>query len=468
MTTKALKQNAGQNNINFTQDEILKQHRKSIQKFSVAKYSRKNLSRRKLRSFLTITSVGVCIVCFVLLSSLSQGIHHYVINEMEQFKEGRIEIYVYDGRTPLNESEIEDFRTIAADYCKQKGVSCTLNTRFVKLFTYERSEGFMGDYYFLMGVDLKEGVSWWLGNYHFTEKLKDGRHLNTIEPTENGVVLGYKVWSKFYSDKTVGDFIDIEPKNVSQYEWSVYPAELFPLENKDNITRESIRGIYNVKIIGILNKNFETDNFMYMPQKFLLQQFKQYDKVQGYFYSHLALVIDDARNIDFDDFEEHIADNFDRIDGSDNRWEVNFEVYQDIKNTLDGWLLILSIALILIILTGVSNTMTMSVLERKREIGILKAIGISKKGILKLILSEALLICGIALCFGLIIGGIISMYFDMNFDPENLSIFIAPAKITPSVIFSAISLSLGFGVLSSIYPAKKAFDLDPVEVFRVE
>ncbi|WP_455392309.1 ABC transporter permease [[Eubacterium] cellulosolvens] len=442
--------------------------KRSIEHFNVARYSRKNLSRRKLRTGLTISSVALCIAFFVLLSALSQGMHEYILNELEQFHEGRIELFVFDGRTPLNDTEVKELEAVAQDYCSRRGTGCWVERSDIKVFAYERTEGFMGDMYHIVGVDQKTGFNWWYGNYNFKEKLRAGAHLDTIASTDNGIVLGYRTWERFFNDKKVGDYIDIIPKNASQYEWGVFPAESYPLEDKDNITRVPISGIYGVKIIGILAENIETDYFLYIPLEFMLQTFKQNDEDMGYYYQSLAVFIEDARKIDFDDLEEQLANSSDKLDGWDNRWELGFETFEGIKNTIDSWLLIMSVIFVFIILAGVSNTMSMSVLERRREIGILKAIGVKRKGIILLILFEALFICGIALIIGLIFGSLVSLYFSMNFDPYNISIFIAPAKITPMVIILASVLSLGFGVLSSLYPARKALKLDPVEVFRFE
>jgi ABC-type lipoprotein release transport system permease subunit len=387
---------------------------------------------------------------------------------MEGFKEGRIELYVIDGRTPFNDSEIIELEVIAEKYCNEKGTSCIVKTRFVKLYAYEKTKGFQANLYHIVGVNLDTGFRWWLGNYNFDEDLHSGKHLDTLVPTENGVVLGYKLWEKFFFEYNVNDIIDIIPKNVSQYEWSGYPVDMFPLEDRVNLSRHSINGLYHVKIIGILEENDETDYFMYLPQKYLLRQFKQYDPINGYYYNHLAIVIDDARQINFNDFEEKLTNVNNKFGGWDNRWELNLGGYQEIENTLDSWLMILTVVFIFIILAGVSNTMTMSVLERRKEIGILKSIGVKKAGIFKIIIIEALLICIIALILGIFIGGLISIYFDINFDPYTGGLFIAPAKITPMVLVSATILTLGFGLLSSIYPARKAFDLEPLEVLRFE
>ncbi len=113
---------------------------------------------------------------------------------------------------------------------------------------------------------------------------------------------------------------------------------------------------------------------------------------------------------------------------------------------------------------GVLNTMLMAVLERTREIGVLRALGWRRRGILSLILKESFLL-GI---FGGIAG--IGLAFAMT-------VLLAQAPLvgqafTPvwewDVFVRAIAVAVLLGLIGGLYPAFRATRLQPVEALRYE
>ncbi len=113
---------------------------------------------------------------------------------------------------------------------------------------------------------------------------------------------------------------------------------------------------------------------------------------------------------------------------------------------------------------GVMNTMLMSVLERTREIGVLRAVGWKRRAILSLILREGLLLgvvgglAGILVAFGLVLL--------MGQSP------IIGEALTPRwelpVFLRAIVVALVLGLVGGLYPAFRATRLQPVEALRYE
>jgi len=111
---------------------------------------------------------------------------------------------------------------------------------------------------------------------------------------------------------------------------------------------------------------------------------------------------------------------------------------------------------------GIMNIMLVSVTERTREIGILKALGATRSDILLQFLIEAVLLCvlggllGVALGYGL---GVLAATLLPGFPPAHVPMW-------------AIALSVGFsaavGILFGILPAAKAAQLDPIEALRYE
>jgi putative ABC transport system permease protein len=113
--------------------------------------------------------------------------------------------------------------------------------------------------------------------------------------------------------------------------------------------------------------------------------------------------------------------------------------------------IIFGVALISLIVGGLSiiNTMSMSVSERTREIGIRKAIGASDRQIIKQFVTEAALI-----------GFILNTAGAEN----NMSVFL----LTPRLAIGSLVFAVFIGVISGLYPAWYASRLDPVKALRYE
>jgi putative ABC transport system permease protein len=124
---------------------------------------------------------------------------------------------------------------------------------------------------------------------------------------------------------------------------------------------------------------------------------------------------------------------------------------------------------------GTFNIMTISVLERVREIGILKAIGMKDRGVLALYLSQGLILGILGSGIGIILGAAIAYIIPIllsggariNVSGQNVLSTYTP-KVTPTYIFMSVMIAVLVAVVSSAYPSWKAAKMNPVEALRYE
>jgi putative ABC transport system permease protein len=115
-------------------------------------------------------------------------------------------------------------------------------------------------------------------------------------------------------------------------------------------------------------------------------------------------------------------------------------------------------------LIAMLNTLTISVIERTREIGMIRAVGGTQKQIRAMIVAEALLLAAVGTAFG-ILGG---LYLGYVFVTGIKVMFPMGYYFPLAGILAAIAIGLLFGVLAAIIPAKQAAGMNVVEALRYE
>jgi lipoprotein-releasing system permease protein len=150
------------------------------------------------------------------------------------------------------------------------------------------------------------------------------------------------------------------------------------------------------------------------------------------------------------------------------------EQNKDILQVMDTQKIILYIfyGLIFIIAGfGVANTMIMTVTRRTKEIGILIAMGATRKAIVKIFLLESLILGPPAALLGCILAyGAAKMIeaYPIQLPSDVYQVSRLTVLLTPQIFALAVAFALAVNFLAGLYPAYKASHLDPVEAIGSE
>lgn len=212
-----------------------------------------------------------------------------------------------------------------------------------------------------------------------------------------------------------------------------------------------------IRVIGVLEKTgasfgADLDNSMAMPLRDAQQFFGT-----GNEYSYILVGADslDHVNTVAQAIKAKLGKGYNTIT-YESAMNLMNQVMGSIQAVLGG------IAAISLIVAGIGiiNTMTISVMERTKEIGVMKAIGAKSMNVLLIFLSEAILtgICGgvFGAAFGFVVSGVVG------------SIISMAIEVSLQLGFLVVGFAVLTCVVSGIYPAWHAAKLNPVEALRSE
>lgn len=142
---------------------------------------------------------------------------------------------------------------------------------------------------------------------------------------------------------------------------------------------------------------------------------------------------------------------------------------------METWLILIMVIIMLALIFGIINTMLMAVFERRKELGMLMAIGMNKSKVFSLIMIETLFLSLLGTPTGMLLGaitvGITSRTgINLSIVGEGLQ-SVGLSNITYPVIEPKFYFFIGimvflFTLIAAIYPSKKALKLKPTEAIR--
>ena len=386
-----------------------------------------SLRRRKLRSWLTVIGIVIGISAIVSLTLIAQGTENAVNEAFEEF--GIDSIIVQGGTTfsrptpgeyGLTDNDINFFESFG-------------EVEMVIPYVYDTQEVEYKDekkYPIVYAIDT---ALWddFLTRSNF--EVEKGRNLQDGET--GAVVIGWKL-------------------NQDHF------------ENKVDLKSRIKVGGKTFKVVGIYSQvgNDADDTSVAMSIEDARKVFAPDGKVTG------AQIIT-KEGVNIETFVEELVDDYEDYRGDKNFIMTTSMSLLEQINSILGIIqyVVIGIASIALLVgsVGIANTMYMSVLERTKEIGIMKSVGATNNAILTIFLIEAAF-------FG-IIGGIIGCIFGIGLALiAKLAIeLFAPGIpfliiLDPLVIGGALLFSVIAGLVSGILPAINASKLKPVDALRYE
>lgn len=398
-------------------------------------YGLKNLQTRKLRSWLTIIGMVIGVMAIVIILSISEGFNNDIKKQLEAFGADMMFVYPISGFSQAFE-----------------GGNFGLTQTSGKLFQED-----VDDIDNIPGV--KQVARAAFGRVTLSFKGKNISAMVYPMDTE-----GFEMYGD-YIEVEAGRYYKNGERNVAFFGYSA-ANDLF---GKDKVEAGSVVQINgkNYRVIGVQKKiggslGSTDDANIYLP----------YEDGRGLFEGQLLkdevkiIYVQIDEGFDADKIKETIeaklgANHRARPDELDFSVITSEQIMEIVGTILFTAQLVLgAIALIASVVggIGISNTMFMNVLERIREIGILKSVGATQRDILMIFLVESAII-GLA-------GGTIGLLAGFGALELLKEIFDVPVLVTPAIVAFVFLFSLGTGALAGLIPAYRAARMDPVDALE--
>ena len=177
---------------------------------------------------------------------------------------------------------------------------------------------------------------------------------------------------------------------------------------------------------------------------------------------------------DVDDARRIAGSVLQALDGYPYRTKDWGEMNRNLFSALRLEKLVMGIILTIIIIVAaglIVATVTMLVLEKRKEISVLKALGVPDSGVVKIFLSEGLQIGVAGGLLGLLSGLAWCLFIEkvgLRLDPQVYYIHSLPVKVEPLQTALAVVIAVLVSYLASVFPALRASRVEPVEGLKAE
>jgi lipoprotein-releasing system permease protein len=263
------------------------------------------------------------------------------------------------------------------------------------------------------------------------------------------IVLGLRLADKLQA--MIGDtIIIVSPAFIER------AITQFSMPNTD---RFILTGIYNS------NNNEYDASYIFSSIESSRHLLGYSNRIQGY-----DIMLDDLDNAF--EIKDRLDAELNPVYYSVNTW---YDFHRDLYSVMqiERWAAYILLSLIIAVATfNILGSLSMSVIEKKRDIGILRSMGAVENSILKIFMYEGLLIGLIGTLAGAILGYLIcwiQLEFNIySLDPAQFKIDSLPLEVRFSDFFFIAGMSLFLTFLASLFPAKRAAKVDPLEAIKWE
>jgi lipoprotein-releasing system permease protein len=146
--------------------------------------------------------------------------------------------------------------------------------------------------------------------------------------------------------------------------------------------------------------------------------------------------------------------------------ELNAQLLTGLRSQSASSLMI-QVFIVLAVAMGIASVLVVSVIQRSREIGILRAMGTSRARIMRIFLIQGGIVGLAGAAIGLALGGSLALFFErVASNPDGTPTF--PIALDAPLIATAITIAVMTGLVSAVLPARRAARLDPVVAIRNE
>ena len=152
-------------------------------------------------------------------------------------------------------------------------------------------------------------------------------------------------------------------------------------------------------------------------------------------------------------------------------WEDLALRYHQVRELFGRIFSVLTLIVSIMVVFGITNTMTMAIFERTREIGTVMALGTRRRGVVSMFVLEGIALGALGGLLGAVLGVALARIvsaigIQLPPPPGSTRGFTVQIFIVPSVLWDAFRLSIVTAALASLYPAWRAAKLNVVEALR--
>ncbi|MEO2117253.1 MAG: ABC transporter permease [Methanocaldococcus sp.] len=384
----------------------------------------KNIKQKKTQSLLTIIGIVIGVLAMVSLISLGYGVQNYIHEEMMKMGSNKITILPMKqfGVPPSHLFTKKDVKEVE----KVKGIDAIMYGWFGSCEIEYNGEKKLISYFYATPSKLREVYK------DSGYKIEKGRWLEDND--KYACVIGYgTAYNLFDREIKVGDVVKIKDKKF--------------------------------KVVGILKEvgNQQDDNSVILNIDIGEKLFGNKDK-----YNIIVVTVKEGEDIKkvAEDIKKALKKSLGDEDFSVLTAEQLAESISSILGVITIFVVGVAAISLLVGAIGISNTMHMSILERRRDIGILKALGAETTDILAIFVIES----GFLGLFGGIIGLVLGIAIAKGIEilAHKMGYLMVNAWISWELIVGVLIFSFLVGVISGYFPARSGAKLNPIETLRGE